>query len=296
MRVAFTSDLHTDSSVLNQEAVAELVRLARESRPDCLVVAGDVSADPEELERYLAAFAAVDVPRIFVPGNHDVWLHPRGDRAVPGNSTSKYDRLIARRARQAGFHPVWRSPAIVADTAFVGTDGWYDYSFAPETLRLGPADYARKEYGGLAWQDRHFARWKPRASDPSADECLSDTEVADMLNDDLRKLLARVSRRRAVSRIVAVTHHLPFRQMVRYHNNPRWDYFCAFMGNEKMGCLIESFDKVTHVLAGHTHVRMDLRVGRLRCLTSPLGYLARKREPLDEEIRKALTLIELDEP
>ena len=295
MRVALVSDLHVDSSHANAQAVPLIVRNVARSHADCLVLAGDVSADINKLSEVLQAFAAVDIPRYFVPGNHDIWLHPLTNFSPTIDTTTKYDRVIARRAREAGFSAVWRSVPVEGDVAFVGTIGWYDYSFAPASLGLSRQDYERKQHEGLTWQDKNFVRWAPRR-DRTAGRPLSDSQATAMFNEDLRTLLLRASRRHAVKRIVVVTHHVPFQEMVRYRNHPRWDYFCAFMGSKSSGELIQSFDKVTHVLAGHTHVRFDLRVGRLRCVTSPLGYLARKRRSVEDEIKDAVALIDLDEP
>ena len=294
MRVALVSDLHVDSSAANAEAIPEIVRGVERSGADCLVLAGDVSADLNRLSEVLEAFAVVDVPRFFVPGNHDIWLHPLTNFSPTIDTTTKYDRLIARRAREAGFSPVWRSVAMHEDVAFVGTIGWYDYSFAPEWMGLSRQDYERKQHEGLTWQDKNFVRWVSRRQKTS-DRPLTDAQATGMFNDDLRALLLRASRRRAVKRIVVVVHHVPFQEMVRYRNHPRWDYFCAFMGSRSSGEVIRSFEKVTHVLAGHTHVHNDLRVGGLRCVASPLGYLARKRRSLQDEIERAVTLVDLDE-
>ena len=292
MRIAFTSDLHVDSRSYNRDAVEEMVRLVAAARPDVLVIAGDVSDDIGELGDTLEQFAGLAAQCLFVPGNHDIWLRPHVERTPDLDSTTKYDIHLAARVIDAGFNAVWKAPCIVDETAFVGTMGWYDYAFAPAYMNLTIADCERRRYEGYTWQDLRFALWRPRGERDS-DRELSDVEVTRMFNHDLTMMLREADARDGVRRIVTVTHHLPFVEMVRYNNLPRWDYFCAFMGSAETGKIIEGHDKVTHVLAGHTHCRIDVTRNGRRCITSPLGYLARRKNTLSEEIERAIRIIDV---
>ena len=294
MRIAFTSDLHADSSDLNRAAIPEIVRRATALEPDALVIAGDVSDDLDDLAETLAAFQEVAPVRVFVPGNHDVWLRPHIELSPEVDSTTRYDTLIAECVDRAGFHATWKAPCIVGDTAFVASIGWYDYAFAPEYMNLTHEDCRQKRFMGFTWQDLRFARWRARGAEAS-EEPLSDVEVTAMLNEDLAAQLDAARNAPGVRRIVVVTHHLPFREMVRYTREPKWDFFSAFMGSADTGALIEAYDAVTHVLAGHTHLPIDVRRNGVRCLTSPLGYLARKRSRLETEVARAVTLIDLED-
>ena len=294
MRIAFTSDLHVDSSDFNREAIPEIVRRAAALEPDALVIAGDVSDDLDDLAETLATFREVAPVRIFVPGNHDVWLRPHIELCPEVDSTTRYDDLIAECVRRAGFHVTWQAPCIVEDTAFVASIGWYDYAFAPAYMNLTHEDCRQKRFMGFTWQDLRFARWRARGADPS-EEPMDDFDVTAMLNHDLAAQLDEARSASGVRRIVVVTHHLPFQEMVRYTNDPKWDFFSAFMGSADTGALIEASGAVTHVLAGHTHLPTDVRRNGIRCVTSPLGYLARKRDRIEAEIARAVTLIDLED-
>ena len=292
MRIVFTSDLHVDSSAYNRDAIGDMVNRLAAAKADVLVIAGDVSDDVEELGETLEQFAGLAAECVFVPGNHDVWLRPHVERTPDLDSTTKYDIHLAARVIAAGFNAVWKTPCVVGEIAFVGTIGWYDYAFAPAYMNLTTADCERRRYEGYTWQDLCFALWRPRGERES-DRELSDVEVTRLFNDDLTTMLREADARNDVGRIITVIHHLPFPEMVRYNNLPKWDYFCAFMGSAETGRIIEDYEKVTHVLAGHTHCSIDVERNGRRCVTSPLGYLARKKRSPAEEIERAIRIIDL---
>jgi len=292
MRIVLTSDLHVDSSACNRDAIGDMVDRVAAAKPDVLVIAGDISDDVEELGETLEQFAGLAAECVFVPGNHDIWLRPHVERTPDLDSTTKYDIHLAGRVIDAGFNAVWKTPCIAGETAFVGTIGWYDYAFAPAYMDLSTADCERRRYEGYTWQDLRFALWRPRGERES-DRELSDVDVTRMFNDDLATMLREVDARDDVRRIATVTHHLPFVEMVRYSDLPKWDYFCTFMGSAETGKIIEQYEKVTHVLAGHTHCAIDVERNGRRCVTSPLGYLARKKGRLAEEIERAIQVIDI---
>lgn len=87
-RLLAVSDLHV--SFPKNKPLAEGLRPTHPG--DWLIVAGDVGeklADIEETLRLLAnRFAQV----IWVPGNHELWTHPREDSPLRG--VARYDRLV----------------------------------------------------------------------------------------------------------------------------------------------------------------------------------------------------------
>jgi hypothetical protein len=75
-----------------------------------------------------------------------------------------------------------------------------------------------------------------------------------------------------IKRIVAVTHHLPFRQMVRYMDDLKWDFFAAFMGSERLGEALREDARITDVICGHAHRKCAHRIDGIRVVSSPIGY------------------------
>ena len=75
MRLAVTSDLHFDfgGALTSPEKVEELVLLIVESKPDAVVLAGDIAAGFAAFEGCLAEFKGLGMPVGVLAGNHDLW-------------------------------------------------------------------------------------------------------------------------------------------------------------------------------------------------------------------------------
>jgi Icc-related predicted phosphoesterase len=270
LEVACVSDLHVDA-LANRAVVAAMVsHLAAADPPDALVVAGDISADAGLLEETLATLAAATpgAVRLFVPGNHDVWVEAREDE--PAASRTKHDAVLPAAARRAGFHALGASgPVVVRGAGFAGTMGWYDYAFRGDVHAGQPeAFFARRRHGAYVWMDRHFVRFGE-----------DDPAVAQRLAAGLARDLAALAGRADVHAIVAVTHVLPYRDLVRYsaRGDEAWDYCCAFLGSPRLGEAIDAAgEKVRLVVCGHHHVPQDRVLRGKRVLLTPLGYPGRE--------------------
>ncbi|MGQ9630724.1 MAG: hypothetical protein ACUVXI_10485, partial [bacterium] len=197
-----------------------------------------------------------------------------------------------------GFHYLDGHPLVHDGVGFVGSIGWYDYSFREldppfaedtEILRIGPkrelegiswsdltdADYARKElfyfYRGngmrVRWNDRLYVRWN-----------LSDEEF---LEENLAELEGHIEGiYPEVRSIVAILHHLPFEEeIIRKPQDPGWTFCNAFMGSSKLGELLLRYEKVRHVLVGHAHRRNHLAMGHIDVLNSSFDH--RDPEPIE---------------
>ena len=97
---------------------------------------------------------------------------------------------------------------------------------------------------------------------------MSMEDVAATLRARLAEHLATLTSRR----IVVVTHTLPFADQIHRKEHPGWRFVNAFMGSLPLGDVIRADQRVVLALAGHTHLRSDLRIGRFRALVTPLGY------------------------
>ena len=74
MRIAFTSDVHTDHHAANRLVWQEMVTILQDLAPDVFVCCGDVAAEEKQFGMTLMALERVACPKLFVPGNHDVWV------------------------------------------------------------------------------------------------------------------------------------------------------------------------------------------------------------------------------
>jgi 3',5'-cyclic AMP phosphodiesterase CpdA len=262
IRLAVTSDLHVEH---HPAAIPLLAEAIRGAEADVLVVAGDLTADLDELERTLAALRPCARAAVFVPGNHDLWCRKDGP-----DSRQRYDVLLPERARRAGFVPLGAdAPPTLFGHRFVGVTGWFDYSLRARELdeTLTPAHYEKGRYGLLQWSDKLRVRW------PGDDGALLDD--VGICDAQVRSLAAQVALV-GDEPVVAVTHHLPFAELVTTRGELPWDFLNGFMGSARLGEALAAAPGLRLVVSGHTHFRKDVEVTLgervVRALTSPLGY------------------------
>jgi len=259
VNVLATADLHWSLAAGGDASTRRVAREAAASGAGVLVVAGDVAAfDPGLVTECLALFEGFTGPKLVVPGNHDIWTEGKGSWRI-------YREDFPRVAREADFHCLDGSPVVHDGVGFVGSLGWYDYSFADPDLEVPEGAYAAKMWReiGFVWNDGHYARWR-----------CEDGEVVERM---CRQLEADLAALEGTDRIVAAVHHLPFEELLfRKANDPGWTFGNAFMGSGRLGEVLKADPRVGTVLCGHSHTAADLRIGPLRCINVGSTYL-RKR-------------------
>jgi 3',5'-cyclic AMP phosphodiesterase CpdA len=128
-RLLAVSDLH----VGHRENRELLAALRPESAQDWLLVAGDVGEVVPHIEWALRLLAERFARVIWVPGNHELWTHPKDPVQLRGEE--RYRHLVSL-ARSLGVvtpedpYPVWDGPggpAVIAPLFVL-----YDYSFRPD--------------------------------------------------------------------------------------------------------------------------------------------------------------------
>ena len=283
MRLALLSDIHFDLAPANRQAplAAAIAAELSEAGTDVVLVAGDVANRQDKVGRHLARIAVGRLANLYVPGNHDIWRSEAERRA--GHESFAALTLLRGQCAQAGFHYLPGAPQRLGQGenawGFVGSLGWYDYSFAAEWLHLSDADIARKEIKGIIWQDREAAHFNDRTG-----RRLSDREVLAVflgqLETDLRAL--GLDERGAGPPTVALTHTLPYRSLVEYRQAIDWDYFSSYLGSARLGQLYDRYPQVRAAFAGHTHIPHQERLadGRIRA-TAPIGYYGTREFPYD---------------
>jgi hypothetical protein len=286
MTVAYTSDIHINSSAENSELVNAIrVRLA-EVPPDIFILAGDISSSIADIRRAFEFFSDIPCIKLFVPGNHDIWTE---DGIT---SDGKYFELLPKLCEEHGVHPLWMEPYPYGGTVFCGSMGWYDLSLRTHLVPFTDEDYAKKRYHLLTWMDKLRVRFH------GGGRVLSDGELTDML---LERYIADCEKSAAkADRIISVFHHLPFREAVDYIGRPGWDYFSAFYGSARFGEYILSNPKISHTFCGHYHRKKSLDIpapdtsGALSLFMSPFGYYEREGDkPFGEWIKKRLSILKI---
>ena len=154
MRLLAISDLHV-SYPRNRQWVSDLPPGAP---GDWLLVAGDVGEKAEDIEWVLRTLAGRFETVVWVPGNHDLWSHPRDPVALRGEA--RYQHLV-QVCRDLGVitpedpYPVFDGPGgpVVIVPLFV----LYDYSFRPDGARTKDEGLAIAYRTGIIGTDeRHL--------------------------------------------------------------------------------------------------------------------------------------------
>jgi putative phosphoesterase len=256
MKIGLISDLHTDATETNRAIIPYLINTIKNADLDVFVLAGDVTPKLSEFYEILGEFdtAGLTCQKLFVPGNHDIWV------SKDANMTSEQKcGVISQICQDHGFYSLIDAPHIVENIGFCGTIGWYDYTFASDKYDFSAEQYAEKQLMGTVWSDKRYAKWED-----------TDVNVAHRFETALGKQITFLKNK--VKRIIVVTHHVPFRECIRYRGELPWDYFRAFMGSEGLGKLCLREPLVTHVLFGHVHYPVNQQVENLKAICAPIGY------------------------
>lgn len=103
-----------------------------ESDEDWLIVAGDVAETVEDIGWALKTLAGRFAQVVWVPGNHELWTHPKDPVTLRG--AARYEHLVGQ-CRDLGVltpedpYPVWDGPG--GPVAVAPLFLLYDYSFLP---------------------------------------------------------------------------------------------------------------------------------------------------------------------
>lgn len=256
------------------------------------MVAGDLTANDVLLEKTLTLLRPFAKEAVFVPGNHDLWCRPDDP-----DSRRRYEEILPSRVRSAGFHAPFAPdtrPPLLFGHRFVGATGWFDYSLRNRDLdaQFTAERYREGRFGMLQWSDKLYVRWPGDDGTLLDDEQICDAHIA-----SLERQLAEVGDEPTV----AVTHHLPFAELVTSKGVLPWDFLNGFMGAARLGEAMRRAPGVKLAIAGHTHFHKDVTIRlegerTIRALTSPLGYPREyKREgyTLAERVRQRVKVVEL---
>ena len=282
MRLVVTADLHFNHKAGRPAAEAAVAEINR-TEGDALLLLGDTGVgDGDTLEQALSSIH-FDGPKLFVAGNHELWTH-RDD------SYALFTEELPRRVRALGWQWLETEPFEADGVAVVGGIGWHDYAFAPADLGVPERffaagvspDAAERLPGfehlledGVPASARGFAvRWNDATRirlHRSGQAFLSERL------DALRASLAAVT----APRVIAAVHHVPLAELLPPRSSPAFDFVRAYLGSPKLGELLLSDPRISHVLCGHSHVPRDVRIGRVRAVNVGSTYTAKRVLTID---------------
>ncbi|MGY5858199.1 MAG: metallophosphoesterase [Candidatus Thorarchaeota archaeon] len=276
MKIAAISDLHVLPNNEDKELLASIKRRVEEIAPDVFVIAGDISDRIDVLSDSLSQLKVDSCSNLYVAGNHDIWFE---DNKSP-SSLDKYSKIVGQVCTENGFQHLPDFPHIEGNTAFVGSIGWYDYSFHRPELEIPMEHYEQKEYRGAVWYDLFKIDWG-----------YNDIDATDLFNRKLEYDLSTLPEN--VTQVVYISHHLPFRELTIYRDRLPWDFHSAFMGAQSTGKILESDPRVILSISGHSHIRNMTTVGKITAITVPLGYGRPDQDKLGSFVSDAIAVIEI---
>ncbi len=285
MRIIATADLHYDN-FRSRAPTEQMAAAICEQAADALLILGDVCGhDAGILRHCFELFDGFTGRVFFVAGNHDLW--------TDGDSLERYERELAAVCEECGVWYLDARPYVRDGVALVGSIGWYDYSFRQESLgvpmrfyeqKLGPGAAARLNRNDLVDGHDDLTDAQMRISTRWMDGVhvhlpMSDPQFTRYLRDRLAGHLDAV--RGEAEHVVVGMHHLPFEALVRRLGKPVWDFANAFMGSAAFGELLLAEPNVRHLLCGHSHFPMRIRVGHIDCINIGCTYQFKRFEVLE---------------
>jgi len=257
-RLLVTGDLHFGLYPAGDACVLELAEFVRGSGADAFAVAGDLAdAETEYFRACLDLFASFKGLKLLVPGNHDLWSAGVG-------SEKKYREVLPAIASDCGFKMLDAEPVILGGIGFIGSIGWYDYSFRNPELNISMEQYEAKRLPGVCtWNDGQFIDWETPDAE-FTEKCLRKLQVA------YRSVEARVHT------VVAVLHNVPFRELLYPQASAAFEFCRAYMGSERTGRLLEECRKVRYVFCGHRHGPEHVKVGHIDAFVVGSEYFLKR--------------------
>lgn len=260
MRLHVLSDLHLDYPQ-NRQRLVHVAATMRAHAVDAFVLAGDISHKLPHVGEAFRQLADLAPLRMFVAGNHDIWVvKPRPDE--PTDSWRKLAEL-GDLCRAHGYRYLENENVRHNGFTFVGSIGWYDYSFASPALRVPVEEYSTKKWRDLTYMDVEYAKWST-----------DDATVVERLLVPSKKRLDE-----AEGRVVFVSHHVPLEELVLRRGVASWDFFNAFMGSRRLEEALRRH-AVTRFVFGHTHRPVALVEPGRFILNNPLGYPSQALNPV----------------
>lgn len=281
MRIAVISDLHIDVTAQNRRLLPYLRDEIRRIAPDALVVAGDTANTLAGWNEALQQLQSLEMPKLIVPGNHDVWIESKSALRRAEDSGWKYNEALRAATVQYGWHYLPHDPIILHDIGFVGSLGWYDYSLRDPRLdaSVGFGSYDEGTFIDSSrcvwvWNDTRYAVWlrEPNSEDWRRRRLRrTNREVCRTMLGELEMDLNKLGGR--VLKAVAAVHTNPFCSCIERKVTP--DPFDAYEGSVRLGELLVKFRRHYEILAmcGHRHQPLDITDTGIRVVRSPIGYL-----------------------
>ena len=260
MKYDIGSDLHVD---INARIGIVNFKEMKNEDSDTIVLAGDLSNNPELTVKVLAMAASAYENVVFVDGNHEHYSNTQFGLDVSGAMSFMKESidLIPNVTYLTGNNSV-----IIDDVMFVGANAWYDF-------KLAPPQYSIEECKKT---------WARCLNDSKLSNFDVEPEVlAELQTDLIASQVSEAQENQMVEKIVVVTHTVSSPKGLLIKNEPTWDMLNGAFGCSAMSKVWEADTnrKIIHAVCGHTHYSYDFYDNDgIRYVINPRGYHGAENE------------------
>lgn len=235
MRIFTVSDVHVDFSP-NRQWVKQLSNF--DYQHDLLIVAGDLTDNEYLLTETLTTLAYKFQWVVFVPGNHEVWVH----RSRFNNSLEKF-YWVLKTANELG---VITERVTLNGIDVVPLYSWYDYSFAPLNEQLEES-----------WSDFKLCHWPMPVIDLVAHfHKMNEVSLSEMIE---------------CKRRISVSHFLPRIELLPDYIPKHFTFLWPVLGSTILGHQVELLQSDVHIY-GHSHVNTEIMYQGIKYVNNAFGY------------------------
>jgi predicted phosphodiesterase len=236
MRVFALSDIHSDHEH-NRRWVAQLSH--SDYRADLLILAGDVADSLSRLGWTLTQFTQRFAQVLYVPGNHDLWVHR--ERAVT-SSLEKYQQVCAVVVEAGASLQAWQRDGL----SVVPLLGWYDYSFGEPSTELRQV-----------WMDFHACRWPPGWTESHVAAHFANLNALPHIP--------------ATGKVISFSHFLPRIDVMPSYIPAAKRMLYPVLGSWRLDSQLRQLGSTLHVY-GHSHVNQRIDIDGVTYINNAFGY------------------------
>ncbi|MHA6645862.1 metallophosphoesterase [Mesorhizobium sp. A623] len=237
MKIWLFSDLHLEYADLRQPLVIP--------DADVCVIAGDLCRAPANGVHWLAKHIALEMPCIYVAGNHEFYKGSIREGLEDGHAAANQFPDV---------HFLENESVTIGGVRFIGTTLWTDYRIEGHPrLAMFNARERMNDHKQIARQRNPWQRFVP--------------EMAYRMHQDSRRFIETTLKADQLKTVV-VTHHLPLAKSVP--SRFKGDLLNAAYASDLTDVIEEGRPALW--MHGHTHDSSDYMIDATRIVCNPRGY------------------------
>lgn len=235
MRIFTVSDLHIDYSE-NEKWFFNLSNI--DYQDDVLILAGDISDDNSKLAQCFTQFKKKFRYVLYVPGNHDLWVH----RSQEHDSIEKF-HTVTDIAHDCD---IITNPLYLSGVCIIPLLSWYDFSFGQPNLQLEKS-----------WMDFKACAW------PNNWDMKDVTQF--FLNQN------PVCLKNKIEKVISFSHFLPRIDLLPSFIPASFHYLRPIMGTPELDKQLHLLKSNIHIY-GHSHINRQTYKNNILYINNAFGY------------------------